>query len=337
MKNCLTAFAATLFSVSSFAATVTAVTSTLFPGDWNAGSTWSSGTVPKNGDLVIIPLGLGVEVASQIYTATAPTLSIEVFGTLHFRPSGKLDLSATSYLQLFLGGKIIPQNTSSSQLVNIGGVTKYNAANNGIVLGPAYANAISGTSRPGFPLSGFDMGVLPMKLAFFSAKEIGGATELQWKTTEESNTYFFEVERSVDEGRTWDVVNKTSALGSASTYVATDRSPRNGIILYRLKTVDKNGLFTYSSIIKINKQTVLGLFVYPNPSSGNLSITLSDRNSSQASIRLLNSFGQTVKKIECRPGTNSYSLALQGLAKGNYIVSVYEGERQVVNQTVLLQ
>ncbi|RYG16717.1 MAG: T9SS type A sorting domain-containing protein [Chitinophagaceae bacterium] len=337
MKNCLTALVAILFSVSSFAATITAVTSTLFPGNWSVGSTWSSGTVPQHGDLVIIPLGLGVEVSGQVYTTAAPTLSVEVSGTLHFKPSGKLDLGSTSYLQLFLGGKIIPQNTSSSQLVNIGGVTKYNAANNGILLGPAYANSISGSSRPGFPLSGFDVGVLPVKLVSFSAKQVSGTAELHWKTAGESDTYFFEVEKSLDEGRTWTVVNKTFAHGSPSDYMATDRSPTAGVILYRLKTVDRSGSFTYSSIIKMDKQSTVGLFVSPNPSKGNLNITVSADTNSNTSIRLLNFFGQIIKKIECQSGRTVYNVDAQGVAKGTYLVAVYREENPVVKQTVIIQ
>lgn len=337
MKTCLVAISSLLISFTTFANTITAVTPGASPGDWGTGSTWSSGTVPASGDLVIIPSGMAVQVASHVYPSTSPTLSIEISGTLNFKPSGKLDLGATSYLQLFSGGNIVPQNSSSSQLITIGGVTKYNAANNGTVNGPAYANSLSGTSTPGFPLSGFEMGVLPVKLVYFGAKEINGTIELQWKTAEELNTNYFEVERSIDGGRTWVPVNRTPANGAASNYIAADQSPVKGSLLYRLKTADNDGRSSYSSIIKVEKKGVMALFVSPNPSKANFNVSISDFNQENTSIRLFSISGQIVQTISCDASRNNYRIETKGLSKGSYVIAVVRNEKQVVNQMVIVE
>ena len=337
MRTSLFTAISALFCFSAFASTITATTSTSAPGDWNVGSTWSSGTVPQSGDLVIIPLGTGVQVSSHIYPSSVPNLSIEVFGTLNFRPSGKLDLGPASYLQIFLLGKIVPQNTSSSQLVTIGGVTKYNAANNGIVLGPAYANALSGTSTAGAPLSGFDVGVLPIKLAFFSAKESNGVIELQWQTLDEVNADYFEIERSTDGGRTWKVSNITPAKGTAHSYSASDRTFSHGSALYRLRSVDKDGRTSYSSIVRIEKPASSSVIVSPNPAKDVLNINLREQIESGYTIQLMNSLGQPVNTIPCARGRNNYQIDLHSSPKGIYVLAVFNGSRQISKETVVVQ
>ncbi len=336
MKTYAITFLGLLFSLSALANTITALTAAASPGDWATGSTWSSGTVPASGDLVIIPSGKAVEVSSQVYSSTSPFLSIEISGVLDFRPSGRLELRAGSYLQLFSGAKIVPFNSSSSQLITIGGITKYSAANNGTVTGPAYANAISGVSAAGLPLSGFGMGVLPVKLVFFGAKETTGIVELRWTTAEELNTDHFEVERSTD-GATWGSVNRTSANGAASNYIATDRSGVKGSVLYRLKCVDKDGRSSYSSIVKIENNNTWGLLISPNPTKANFNITISDVQKENTSINLFNMSGRMVKKISCEAGRTNYRIETSSLSKGSYIVAVLKNEEQIANRTVIVE
>ena len=143
MKNSICILLTLSLSVSLFANTITAVTSEASPGDWTDGASWAGGAVPQSGDIVMIPAGKAILISDQVYSLVSPPfISLRVWGTLNFEPSGKLHLSLLSDIQIFLGGKIKPKNSSSSQLITIGGVTKYNASNNGTIQGPAIANAL---------------------------------------------------------------------------------------------------------------------------------------------------------------------------------------------------
>src|SRR6478735_2108029 len=112
MKTFLLTLTGVLLSGFLFANTITALTNTTSPGDWASGSTWSTGNVPATGDMVVIPGGKAVAVASQVYGTETPKLFIIVTGNLNFEPSGKLNLSSLSYIQLSAGGKIVPKNNA---------------------------------------------------------------------------------------------------------------------------------------------------------------------------------------------------------------------------------
>jgi len=263
------------FPTLLFANTVTAVTTNVSPGDWSAGGSWSSGTVPQSGDLVVIPAGKAVSVSNQVHTSTAPTLIIRVTGELDFHPSGKLDLSSTSTLQLFVGGKIIPQNSASSQLIILGGVTKYNAANNGTLAGPAFADALSGSSVSGQPQSGFSSGVLPVTFTGFSAKLQNDGVVLQWQTVNEKSVRDFVVERSDDGGLTWLERSVVAAKGGPASYSFVDRLTLNEAALFRIKARDQDQRFSYSFVLNVGNKSNLGVALTPNPVKDQFQVSFS--------------------------------------------------------------
>jgi hypothetical protein len=77
--------------------------------------------------------------------------------------------------------------------------------------------------------------------------------KLNWVTTNELNSDFFDVERSKD-GIRFTAIGRVAAMNTATNniYWWTDISPFNESSFYRLKIVDKDGSFTYSSIIRIS-------------------------------------------------------------------------------------
>jgi hypothetical protein len=83
-------------------------------------------------------------------------------------------------------------------------------------------------------------------LHFAAAKTTGG-TQVTWKTDYEFNYTSFKVERSTDNGQTFNPL--TSLISSnAGTYSFLDKTPAPGINQYRLKLQDLNGTVTYSSV-----------------------------------------------------------------------------------------
>ncbi|MBI3238927.1 MAG: T9SS type A sorting domain-containing protein [Flavobacteriia bacterium] len=76
--------------------------------------------------------------------------------------------------------------------------------------------------------------------------------------------------------------------------------------------------------VKINSCTAINeiskagenLNIYPNPSSGNLTISYN----SALELTLVNELGQFIKTLSLNE-TNHYSVAITGLAKGIYFVS----------------
>jgi PA14 domain len=111
---------------------------------------------------------------------------------------------------------------------------------------------------------------LPLELRSFTGKCAATSNQLNWVTESESNTSHFEVEKSKD----GNVFEKTTmvipAAGNSSaqiTYSAQDAYPFSGKTYYRLKMADKDGKFTYSSIISIvdNCNNQAKVYASPNP------------------------------------------------------------------------
>jgi hypothetical protein len=118
----------------------------------------------------------------------------------------------------------------------------------------------------------FTSAPLPVTLVSFKAEKEGNLAQLTWSTTEETNSDRFEVERSAT-GKDWQKIGEVSSHGESTVlrqYTYTDRTPLDGANLYRLKMVDLDDTFTYSSlrIVQFEENTADDLvFVYPNPTT----------------------------------------------------------------------
>lgn len=334
MKTCLLV----IFIFHHFcvlAATVTATTSTSSPGDWANGATWSSGTMPASGDLVIIPGGKAVVIQSQVYGST-PTLVVVVSGTINFEPSGKLNLSAISSIQLGAGGKISPKNSAASQLITIGGVLKYSAANNGTLNGPAIADALSGLSVPGQPLSGFNPYILPVSLETFAAMEQPGSVIIRWQIPISYRGSHFELERSEDGGQHWKTVGSLAA-NSSGVYELEDRLVSTSSLFYRLQSWGENGEKLYSPVLNFKRKVHASTTLYPNPTTGSLTLHLSNTLKGPLTLQLAGANGAILKQLQCAGDQPAFSLDITALPKGLYWVTITARGAALSTQTVLLK
>jgi len=143
----------------------------------------------------------------------------------------------------------------------------------------------------------YESGALPVKLASFTAKAEGKIANLNWATTEESNSDRFDVEKSRD-GKKWKAVGSVEAKGESSIrvpYSFSDNTPSNGINLYRLKMVDRDGTFAYSRINSVHFAGLPTINIYPNPVASLLSVTpLNDEEITK--IQIFNSTGKMIKE-----------------------------------------
>ena len=137
-------------------------------------------------------------------------------------------------------------------------------------------------------------GALPVTLTSFKAKNLENkSTELTWETEVEENSNSFEIERSQD-GRSFEMVGNVLAKGdsnSATKYRFIDRiSVFNSVYYYRLKMIDNDGTFEYSTIIAVRFSAINELAIqnlHPNPAKSNevwLTIQTSEEQSSTISL-----------------------------------------------------
>jgi hypothetical protein len=90
----------------------------------------------------------------------------------------------------------------------------------------------------------------PVELIMFEAKELSGSSAfLHWSTASEKNSSYFSIEKSED-GINFTEIGIVNAQGTSNNIVnyEFDDSHFNRSSYYRLKIIDKNGSFKYSSL-----------------------------------------------------------------------------------------
>lgn len=120
---------------------------------------------------------------------------------------------------------------------------------------------------------------LGVHLLDFAANKSSDGVPLSWKTENEENYTNFTVERSTDNGLTFDVLGGFASNGQG-TYTFTDKNPVKTVDIYRLKLEDLNGTISYSNSISIVYDASKALAanskinVYPNPATGTINLAI---------------------------------------------------------------
>jgi hypothetical protein len=114
---------------------------------------------------------------------------------------------------------------------------------------------------------------LPVELISFVGWNDGDVNELEWVTATELNNELFVIERSADAINFVELgtVDGNGTTNYEITYNFTDFTPIQGVNYYRLKQIDFDGTFEYSSIIAVEveggvtKTSIVKL--HPNPAN----------------------------------------------------------------------
>ncbi|MCW3110543.1 MAG: type sorting protein [Segetibacter sp.] len=171
---------------------------------------------------------------------------------------------------------------------------------------------------------------LPITLSGFNINCSDGGPKLNWQTMSEENNNYFEIERSDNGASGWTSIGKYEAAGNSNVrknYEFVDLKGTSAF--YRLKQVDKDGKFTYSSVQRSTcqpKQT--NLFVYPVPARDMLNVVVGVDKNSKASILLVDLSGRTIRQLntDLQKGTNNLRMNVAGLASGEYFLRVVGSE-----------
>ncbi|WP_254560057.1 T9SS type A sorting domain-containing protein [Dyadobacter diqingensis] len=140
-----------------------------------------------------------------------------------------------------------------------------------------------------------DETALPVRLGAFSAKSVENTVYLEWTTYSEQNNAGFDVERSAD-AKKFEKIASVKGYGNSNSenrYTLTDLFPLKSTSYYRLKQVDLDGTYMYSSIRSVKNGDLTPVIVYPNPVKDILTIDLKG-NKVNGKLVILNILGQEV-------------------------------------------
>jgi hypothetical protein len=126
--------------------------------------------------------------------------------------------------------------------------------------------------------------ILPVEFLYFNASFNSPIRtgELSWATAKEWENSHFEIERSINNIKSWTVIDQVAGAGYSDSPVAYSFQDGNlpvagGIVYYRLKQVDFSGTYAYSDTKSIKVAAIKGKgawIAYPNPSSEKNTVTV---------------------------------------------------------------
>lgn len=176
-----------------------------------------------------------------------------------------------------------------------------------------------------FPLA--PNAALPVILEKFTASNRNCIPVLEWTTTQEINSAYFEIERKAQADNEFTKVGKMNASinsSGLSKYEFMDESIPNGFYQYRLKMVDLDGNITYSRVATVqmfcgSENTVN---VFPNPCLNELNIAFTSNDDDSYQVCIYDVFGRSFiqKTYDFNTGFNAIKLNINQLPSGNYFV-----------------
>lgn len=182
--------------------------------------------------------------------------------------------------------------------------------------------------------------LLPIELLSFNAEPIDNDyVEITWVTASEINNDYFEIERSLD-ANDWTSILKEDGAGNSSTtlfYSAYDRQPNPGTSYYRLKQVDFDGSYTYSSPVSVNFNDSETISIYPNPTNNTAILTMNSSQKGMVQVFIYSVDGRLVQSLifEVVAGYNAITLELAGLSAGTYSTKIISPDFKYYDQKII--
>lgn len=204
-----------------------------------------------------------------------------------------------------------------------------------------YRLPVIGASADAQPINWVWLNTVPLQLIMFSASLDNNIVNINWETANEINTVQFTVERSVNNGNSFESIGNLQAKGPGSLdnfYKFFDPHPVTGLNLYRLKEIDIDHKIQYSKIVTVTvSKKDLKYFVYPNPTFGFANVYSNSNRPKLASIQLINMNGMVLKKILTEVSSSiPAKINLDEFSKGVYFIKVESGST-TTTEKILLQ
>ena len=181
---------------------------------------------------------------------------------------------------------------------------------------------------------------LPIELLSFTGKAVNNAVVLHWRTVNERDNKYMEVQRSEDSKR-FVPIGRVEGAGTVSTprdYTFTDHAPLRSMNYYRLRQVDFDETETYHPVIAVffegQKLRSPQVLVYPTFSREQVQLVLATEAEEDSEIHISDFTGRVVQRLLLPAGTQQYILKIDQLPSGHYVVAVRRGQDTSIGRFV---
>jgi hypothetical protein len=167
-------------------------------------------------------------------------------------------------------------------------------------------------------------GVLPVKLKNFLAWQNDRQIRAEWIVGKEVNVKKYVIELS-DNNNDFYEVAKINAIGN-SAYSYSFYNLKNAAWA-RLKIIDNDGTFSYSTIVKLNNNWSIGTFnLFPNPAHNELNV-VTNRQIENGFVQIINMVGKIV--FQQRVGLYKSAINISTISNGQYILQLLNKNKEV--------
>ncbi len=202
--------------------------------------------------------------------------------------------------------------------------------------------------QKGIYFKGANYAPLGVMYTDFTASIYDKGVQLHWVTEFETNSDYFEVQRSFN-GTDFSIIGMVldaeTAIDKYKNYRFKDNASilaQNEVIYYRLKQVDKDGSFTYSAVVVIRVEAKEGVKIQTSPSPFTQKVIVGFTASAnvQAIVKFINTNGQVVfsKQNQVTKGYNNLTINnLSNLSSGIYIAQLIVNNQVIGSQKIIKQ
>lgn len=185
--------------------------------------------------------------------------------------------------------------------------------------------------------------VLSTAITSFQGKLSDGKALLNWTTTANRNTEYFEVQRSFD-GNSFSTVSKIigqPSAGSTANYSFDENisSFKTAFVYYRLRIKMSNKTMAYSTVVRlglpIHENDAL---LYPNPASSKVQIAMTADKKQELKMLVYDFSGALIlmKSFLIERGTNVFAVETDKWKAGGYVVQLIT-QNQTIHKKLIIQ
>ena len=192
--------------------------------------------------------------------------------------------------------------------------------------------------------------IIPVELNSFTANLSDRKVNLYWQTASELNNRGFEVQRlkdsKIEELKDWATigfVNGNGTMTETSDYAFIDEPIQSGLYSYRLKQIDFDGSFKYSSEVDVNFIFANDFRIsqnYPNPFNPSTTIEYQIPQASFVTIKVYDVLGKEVVTLinEEKPsGIHEVNFEPKELTSGLYLYKISAGGFEQTKKMLFLK
>jgi hypothetical protein len=249
------------------------------------------------------------------------TIYLEMWNMLN--QTYKLEIDATLMNVNGLTATLIDKYTSINTNLNIGF--------SNVVTFSCDANAASKV-RDRFKIVFRKLNSLPVSFLNVEAKLINNIAQVNWQVTSQVNVKSYCIEKSMD-GKNYTTIKTIPAKNQQALvilYSVTDENLASGKSFYRIKNIDLDGAFTFSTVVTLNNISTPNSYitVYPNPITNKvINLNMFKYKNGNYMIKIFSKLGQLLQQntLQHQLETTQHAIQLSpNVVAGFYFIQVVD-------------